>query len=115
MRLFAAIAVISMLAVAAVGCRESEPVDFGDEIPDGAPQVDQRAMAFHPNSITVSAGDTVYFTNSETTPHTVDVDGENISGRMDRGDVVAFRFDSPGEYAITCPWHPQMRATVIVE
>lgn len=108
-------AAIAAMALFVAACGEDSRPDFSDEIPEGAPHMDQRSLRFDPTNLTVEAGQQVYFTNSETAVHTIDVDGENISGDMRRGDVVAFTFDTPGTYDITCPYHPQMRATVTVQ
>lgn len=109
------LAVLLLVPVAAIACGDSEPVDFGDELPDGAPRIDQDNLTFKPSSLTVQTGEAVYFTNSETARHTVTIEGENESGDMRRGDVFSFTFATPGEYKITCDYHPQMRATITVE
>jgi plastocyanin len=85
------------------------------DIPAGAPFIDQDNLEFRPDELTVSAGETVYFQNSETAIHTVTIEGENESGNMERGDVFAWTPPGPGEYRITCDFHPQMRATITVE
>jgi plastocyanin len=113
------VSLLGMLTVLlAVGllaaCRDSEVLDYSDQIPDGASHIDQRSLQFRPNSITVTVGESVYFTNSEAAIHRIDVNGEDVTGNMGRGDVVVFTFDAPGEYELTCPYHPQMRATVTV-
>ena len=85
------------------------------EVPDGAPLVDQEGLAFKPGELTVKAGEKVYFKNSETAVHTVDINGKNESGTMKRNDVFVYTFDAPGKYNITCEYHPQMKATITVE
>lgn len=84
-------------------------------VPEGAPEVDQDGLAFKPSELTVKTGEAVYFKNSETAIHTVDINGKNESGTMKKGDVFTFTFDTPGEYKITCEFHPQMKATITVE
>jgi plastocyanin len=112
----ASVALAALLVAASLAaCREAEGVDFSAQVPDGAPQIDQHGLQFDPTSLTVSVGETVYITNSESALHRVEVDGEDISGNMERGDVVAYTFDAPGEYRLTCTYHPQQRATVTVE
>lgn len=96
-------------------CGESSKPDFTGLVPEGAPQVGQSGLKFSPNQVTVNAGDRVYFTNSETALHKVAVDGEAVTDDMHRGDVATFTFTTPGEYELTCPYHPQMKATVTVE
>lgn len=108
---YAVLAVLG-LAVLAAACGENEALDF--EIPAGAHHIDQRSLKFDPTTVTIDRLDTVYFTNSETALHTVTIAGENESGEMERGDVFTFTFAETGEYAITCDYHPQMRATITV-
>jgi plastocyanin len=84
------------------------------EIPEGAPFVDQDNLKFSPTELTVKVGEKVYFKNSETALHTVDVEGENVSGNMKKDDVFVFEFPSAGTYDITCAYHPQMKAKITV-
>ncbi|MGE3073312.1 MAG: cupredoxin domain-containing protein [Dehalococcoidia bacterium] len=84
-------------------------------VPDGAPFIDQDNIKFNPKSLTVTAGETIYFKNSETTPHTVTIDGTNESGTMSRDDIFTWAPPGPGTYKITCEFHPQMKSTITVE
>lgn len=98
-----------------VACSNGEARERPGDVPADAPWMDQRGLAFMPGEITAEAGEAVYFTNGESAIHTVDINGENESGVMDRDDVFTWTFDEPGEYEITCEFHPQMNATVSVE
>ena len=104
----------ALLVSGLVACGDVEPLDFS-EIPSGALVVDQDDLKFLPSDLTVSVGEAVYFTNSERAPHTVTVEGDNVSGHMVRGDAFVWTFDTAGEYRVTCDYHPKMRATVTVE
>ena len=84
-------------------------------VPDGAAFVDQDNLKFSPTELTVSASEPVYFKNSETALHTVSINGENESGSMEHDDVFEWAPPGPGEYKITCDFHPQMKATITVE
>lgn len=85
------------------------------EIPAGAPEVDQDNLKFIPTELTVKPGEKVYFKNSETALHTVTIEGENVSGNMRKGEVFAWDAPTePGDYKITCDYHPQMKATLTV-
>ena len=108
---------VALIGAAAVlaACRDSEGLDFSDEIPGGAPHIDQHGLQFDPREITVEAGETVYFTSSETAVHAIYANGEGFSGDMNRGDIVTYVFEEPGEYEITCAYHPQQSATITVE
>lgn len=113
-RSVAVVAMVVALALVAAACGAPEPPEFPG-VPEGAVVMDQDGLKFRPGDITVSAGEDVYFTNSEHSLHTVTVDGENISGSMARGDAFVWTFDAPGEYRVTCDFHPKMRATITVE
>jgi plastocyanin len=84
-------------------------------VPDGAPFVDQDNLRFNPKSVTAAAGEEVFFKNSETAIHTVSIDGKNESGVMKRDAVFSWTPPGPGEYKISCEFHPQMKATLKVE
>jgi plastocyanin len=114
----------ALILGAAVACG-GDDADAGDsttrptvdhpDIPAGAPAVDQKSLKFIPSKLTVSAGETVYFVNSETAVHNVAVNGKDVTGVMRRNDVFAWTAEKPGEYKLTCDFHPQMKSTVIVE
>lgn len=107
-------AVSALLLIAACGDDSDGPPAPHPDVPEGAARIDQDSLKFQPNSLTVAPGTEVFFTNSESAVHTIDIDGENVSGDMERGDVFSYIFDAPGEFKITCPYHPQMRSTVTV-
>lgn len=70
-------------------------------------------FTFNPQSIEVSTGDTVRWTNMDTTEHTVS--GPTFtSGRIPKGQNYEFLFSKPGVYDYTCSIHPNMKGTVIV-
>ncbi len=84
-------------------------------VPDGVPFIDQNNLKFSPDKLTAKAGETIYFKNSETALHTVTVDGKNVSGNMKKDTVFQWTPPNPGEYKITCDFHPQMHATITVQ
>lgn len=80
-------------------------------------QVDIRDFKFIPEILTVKAGTTVRWTNSERrTTHSVlflaplSFEGE----RMFPGESWQYRFDQPGSFAYSCGPHPQMSGRVEV-
>ncbi|MBA4180594.1 MAG: hypothetical protein C0506_08410 [Anaerolinea sp.] len=81
---------------------------------DHAAEIDQKDMAFVPARVSVKVGEAVLIKNSETAIHTGNVNGKNITGNMKKGDSVAWTAKEPGEYAVTCDYHPQMKATIVV-
>jgi plastocyanin len=116
--LLGALALLTVTLAAACGGGSSNTgvADGTDtRIPAGAPLIDQDKLKFIPETLTVKVGETVYFKNSETALHTVNVDGKNVSGNMKKNDVFTWVFQQPGSYKITCDYHPQMKATITVE
>ena len=76
---------------------------------------------YQPGSVTISAGDTVTWSQSGQAPHTVTADdGSFDSGELGAGDTFSMRFDSPGTYRYYCTFHggpggQGMSAVVVVE
>jgi plastocyanin len=79
-------------------------------------QVVLKNFAFDPASVTIKAGESVTWTNQDSTTHTVDADnGEFKSGDLAPNATFTFKFDKAGTYAYHCSIHPSMKATVIVQ
>lgn len=70
---------------------------------------------YMPENLTVSVGDTVTWTNTDTSPHTVDADnGAFKSGDMPKGASFSYQATQPGVYTYYCQYHPSMKATLTV-
>jgi plastocyanin len=72
-----------------------------------------QGFAFNPASVQVSTGDTVRWTNMDSTDHTVTGSTFN-SGIIHTGQSYEFRFTTPGSYSYVCSIHPSMKGTVTV-
>jgi plastocyanin len=71
---------------------------------------------FSPMTLTVPAGTTVTWKNTDGEPHTVtSTDGLFRSGALDTNDHFSFKFAKPGTYKYVCSIHPKMQAAVIVK
>lgn len=83
----------------------------------GGTSVDISDFTFGPGTITVSAGDTVTWTNSDSAPHTVTSDsgGELASGTIAAGGTFSHTFTTPGTYTYHCNFHPRMTGTILVQ
>ena len=77
--------------------------------------VDISGFAFAPGSVTVTAGDTVTWTNSDEVGHTATGDGDFDTGSIAPGGSAAITFSTAGTYAYVCTIHPTMTGTVVVE
>ncbi|HZV74039.1 MAG TPA: cupredoxin family copper-binding protein [Conexibacter sp.] len=72
-------------------------------------------FAFHPASLTVTAGDTIAWTNEDAAQHTVTADdGSFDTGRLGRGASGSHTFTTAGTFAYHCAIHPFMKGTVTV-
>jgi plastocyanin len=73
------------------------------------------SRAYQPATLTITAGQTVTWTNHALTPHTVTaVAGQFDSGRIDPGESFTVTFATPGTFAYTCTIHPSMHGSVVV-
>lgn len=71
---------------------------------------------FAPTTITIKAGSTVTWKNTDDEPHTVVSDsGVFRSGALDTNESFSFRFDKPGTYHYACSIHPRMVGTIVVQ
>jgi plastocyanin len=72
-------------------------------------------FAFAPDSSDVKVGDSVKWTNSDGTTHTVTADdGAFDSGNLAGGKSFSFTFDQAGTFAYHCKIHQRMTGTVVV-
>ena len=71
-------------------------------------------FAFNPESVTISAGDTVRWTNLDSETHTATSSAFD-SGTLQEGESYEFMFTDAGTYEYYCSIHPSMQGTVIVE
>jgi plastocyanin len=70
---------------------------------------------FGPATITVPAGSSVTWTNSDDDAHSVVADDKAFrSAPLDTGESYSFTFATPGTYAYHCGLHPQMHGKVVV-
>jgi plastocyanin len=74
-------------------------------------------FAFDPATLTVKAGTTVTWTNTDSATHTVAWgDGTPASGPLSAGgSTYARTFDTPGTFAYRCGIHASMTGTIVVE
>jgi plastocyanin len=81
--------------------------------------IDQKGLKFIPNAVTINAGDTVLFTNSDPFTHDVTVVGPNGAqsdkGLQHHGESKVVSFPDKGTFSVICTMHPNMKATVTVK
>ena len=100
---------LATLAVVA-GCGESESSE-----PVATTEVAMaKSYRFDPKTIEIEAGQSVTWTNEDNFTHTVQVDGQE-DHKVERGESVSIRFDTPGTYRYVCTLHRRdMEGEVIV-
>jgi plastocyanin len=73
-------------------------------------------FTFNPQVLTIRAGTTVTFTNSDDIPHTVVAKDKAFRSKtLDTDDTFTFTFTTPGSFAYFCSLHPHMTGTIVVE
>jgi len=70
---------------------------------------------FSPANLTVTVGDTVTWTNTDDSPHTVTAtDGAFDAGNLDGGATFSQTFTSAGTFTYVCSYHDEMAGTITV-
>jgi plastocyanin len=81
--------------------------------------MDQKNLKFIPDTVTISAGDTIRFKNSDRFSHDVTIvnpDGTlDDKGLMKYKEEFAVSFAKPGTYKVHDRLHPTMTAIVTVQ
>ncbi|HYM57852.1 MAG TPA: cupredoxin family copper-binding protein [Solirubrobacteraceae bacterium] len=102
-RLAVALAALAVAVVAAAPARAAERT------------VDMPGKFFEPPSLTLLAGDTVTWTNSDASAHNVAaLDGSFESGNLGPGGRFSFTFQQPGRVPYRCTIHPFMSGSLDV-
>jgi plastocyanin len=85
----------------------------------GTATVDIKDIQFTPKDITVKAGTTITWTNSDSIAHTVTKDdgpgADFDSGNVDGGATFEQKFDAPGTVNYVCTIHPGQSGTITVK
>lgn len=72
-------------------------------------------FAYGPEELTITAGDTVTWTNEDGVIHTAtSIDGAFDSGDLDTGQSYSLTFTTPGTYEYLCTPHPWMTGRIVV-
>ena len=81
--------------------------------------VDQKDLQFVPAAVTIKAGDSVRFTDTDRIAHNVTIDnpdGTSLDkGMAEYNQHIVVKFDKPGTYHAHCRIHPQMHMTITVK
>jgi amicyanin len=98
------------------GCTQSTGGNQGNPQPS-ANSVDIKNFAFSPSTLTIKVGETVTWTNDDSTSHTVTSDSgsELGSGSISPGQTYSHTFNTAGTFDYHCSIHTSMKGEVIVE
>ena len=74
-------------------------------------------FGFDPSELKIKTGDSVIWTNRDSTPHTVTSDsGAGVNSQtLSEGQTYSYTFNQPGTYNYHCSIHPDMKGVVTVE
>jgi plastocyanin len=91
-------------------------LDAGGAFPQRGARVVIQSMQFRPASVTIKAGESVAWVNSDDRDHKIVGDGDSFaSGNLSSGQSFTQRFEKPGRFGYSCAYHPRMKGTVVVE
>jgi plastocyanin len=81
----------------------------------GGSAVNIKDFAFNPGNLSVKAGTTVTWTNSDSTTHKIKSgDGSFNSDNLGNGATFEHKFAAAGTFAYICGIHPSMKGTITV-
>ncbi len=112
------ITVVMLLVVVLSNCSSGsgEPTDSNTSNNSGAASVTIDNFAFMPDSLEVTPGSTVTWTNAQGSPHTVTADdGQFASDNITTDGTFSFTFQTPGTFPYHCAIHPNMKASITVK
>jgi len=93
-----------------------KPVALGAVGATVAAEVDMAAVKYGKDTVTISVGQAVRWTNRDPVEHSVTFDGaEPGSPIIPRNGSYVHRFEQPGTYTYHCTPHPFMKGVVIVK
>lgn len=77
--------------------------------------IDMKGKRYRPDSLFITAGDTVVWNNADDEPHSVTMDTTEFdSGDINPGSKFRWTFRQKGRLRYHCEVHPRMKGTLIV-
>jgi len=74
-----------------------------------------QGLKYVPETLVVRRGDTIRWINKDPFPHTVTAKGVFDSSSIAPGGSWRYTVKMIGKYSYTCTFHPNMKATLLVE
>lgn len=115
-----AIGLCAVVALVIVGCSSTSNTNTpstggtGTTAPAAGTTITEKNFAFSPADATVKVGETVTFTNEDSAPHNVSIDGKEL-GSQDPGASVTWTPTKAGTYPYSCVIHPTMTGQITVQ
>jgi plastocyanin len=121
-------ALVAVLAIALVGCSSGSSSSGGTSSTGtsggastgsggtsaGGTTITEEGFAFNPANVTVKVGDTVTFTNKDSAPHNVKIDGQEL-GSQNQGESKTWTASKAGSFPYSCVIHPSMTGVITVQ
>jgi len=82
--------------------------------PTGAQSISIKGFAFSPTELTINKGDTITWTNEDSTVHNV-VGGVLHSNDLTKGQSFSYTFTETGTIDYICTHHPSMKGRILVK
>lgn len=83
--------------------------------PGNSVSVQIKDFKFFSDSLRISNGTVVTWTNNDSAPHTATSSGNFDTGVILQGQSASITFNNSGTFDYICTVHPSMRAEIIVE
>ena len=111
-RTLAALAALSVLALAGCGGGDDATAEPEPAGPPAAATVELEPVTFEPAKVSIEAGETVRWTWKGGVQH--DVAGEGFKSKVMSKGSFSHTFEEPGTYDFKCNVHPTMKGVVTV-
>jgi plastocyanin len=106
----------TMVTIAMLLLAETPSLAANDQPSGASADVKIDNFSFGPQTLTVSVGTTVVWTNRDDIPHTVvSTDGVFKSKVRDTDEKFSYTFNKAGTYPYFCSVHPKMTGKVVVQ
>jgi plastocyanin len=110
----ASIAGLALVAATLPAATLAQNADFTVNIIEASAS-DPMSWSFDTPDLSVSAGQTIVWTNTGAQAHTITADDNSFdSGNIDSGGTFSFSPTTPGTYAYHCTPHPWMKGALTV-
>lgn len=115
-KLAAVILFTAILSSILIGCSKYNSSQAASSTVVAGDAVAIANFTFSPQTLNITAGTTVKWTNNDSTAHTITSDnGVFQSGNVAPGSSFSYTFGQTGTFSYHCSIHPSMTATIVVK